>query len=45
MVKRGPTILTIKSAPRMVKNGTMCVTTVVIDGEEYGLFAENEAIA
>jgi hypothetical protein len=45
MVKRGPTILTIKSAPRMVKNGTMCVTTVVIDGEEHGLFAENEAIA
>jgi len=45
LVKMGPTVMTIKSAPRYVKNGTLCVTTVLVNGQEQGLFAENETIA
>jgi hypothetical protein len=44
LVKRGGTNLTIKSAPRWVKNNTMCVCTVVDNGEECGLFIDSEQI-
>jgi hypothetical protein len=40
-----PTQVTIKSAPRSVKNGQLIVVDVLHDGVQHGLFCENQAIA
>lgn len=45
LVKDGPKKVTIKGAPKWVKNNTLCVVEVFVDGKQHAYFTNNPEIA
>ena len=45
MVKDGPKLVTIKSAPKWVKNNSLCVIELGVDGVKHVYFTKNELVA
>jgi hypothetical protein len=45
LVKDGPKLVTIKAAPKWVKNDTLCVVTLDVNGVEHAYFTNSEEIA
>lgn len=45
LVKNGPKLLVIKSSPKWVKNNSLCVIELVVDGVNHVYFTENKDIA
>jgi hypothetical protein len=45
LVKGGPKLVSIKSAPKWVKQNTLCVIEVIVDGVTHVYFTENRDIA
>lgn len=44
LVKSGPKLVTVVTAPKMVKNGELCVIDLNVDGVKHGYFIDNEDI-
>jgi hypothetical protein len=45
LAKNGPKLVAIKSAPKWVKQNTLCVIEVIVDGVVHVYFTENRDIA
>lgn len=45
LVKTGPKLVGIKSAPKWVKNNSLCVIEVSVDGVKHVYFTDNQQIA
>jgi hypothetical protein len=45
LVKGGPKLVSIKSAPKWVKQNTLCVIELIVDGVVHVYFTENRDIA
>ena len=45
LAKSGPKLVVIKSPPKWVKNNTLCVIEVIVDGVKHVYFTENRDIA
>jgi len=44
LAKNGPKMVKVISGPKMVKNNTLCVVDLLIDGVKHGYFIDNEEI-
>ena len=45
LVKGGPKLVSVKSAPKWVKQNTLCVIELIVDGVTHVYFTENRDIA
>ena len=45
LAKNGPKLVVIKSAPKWVKNNSLCVIELIVDGVAHVYFTENKDIA
>ena len=45
LAKNGPKLVVIKSQPKWVKNNSLCVIELVVDGTKHVYFTENKEIA
>ena len=45
LAKNGPKLVVIKSAPKWVKNNSLCVIELIVDGAAHVYFTENKDIA
>lgn len=45
LAKNGPKLVSIKSPPKWVKNNSLCVIELVVDGTKHVYFTENKEIA
>lgn len=45
LVKNGPKLVAIKSGPKWVKNNSLCVIQLVVDGVNHVYFTENKEVA
>jgi hypothetical protein len=45
LVKNGPRLVAIKSPPKWVKNDTLCVIELIVDGKDHVYFTNNREVA
>ena len=45
LAKNGPKLVVVKSPPKWVKNNSLCVIELLVDGAKYVYFTENREIA
>lgn len=45
LAKNGPKLVVVKSPPKWVKNNSLCVIELVVDGTKHVYFTENKEIA